>query len=935
MCASPRRLVLALVIVAAAGVATASPRHGACVGGPVPPAVIVASNAVASVVLPSGHPWDAGAVTGKMDFVWDPGGGPVWSPRPDLNTAAFFLRDAVEKMTGRRLAVVSEDAVPAGPCIHLGRTRLAERRLGAMIRTLDRDGYVQLATPEGLLVCGGSDWGTIHGVSALLERYAGVLWGFPGSLGEVIPIRDTLTLNGVNWRDEPDFLGREFSGLESPNLRTPEEFRQSILWQLHNRLRPSRFKGLHNLERLVDAGTFGASRPEWYPLVNGKRTIPAPCSWGWQPCMTAPGLAEEIARQAVAYFDTHPGEETFSLANGDGAGWCECAACRAADGADADRTWGRYSGRYSRRLFAFFNRVAERVAQKHPDKKLGCLAYLDYVAPPSGLTLHPMLLPYVCSSRDGYYDPAFKRVDQANLEGWGALSRQFGVYEYFQGSGFLVPHIYTRLLAGALRHAQAHGAVGFMAETYPNWGLDAPKIHAAARLLWNVNEDPDALLTEYCDKLFGPAAVPMRAVFVLAETAACSPANPRRYGWFELAANNPRQLFPFTADVVSRINGQLAAARAAAPEGLIRQRVEFFARCYEMLNIVSPGYEAVRMMQQGRPMGEVLQAAVQPVPVAERLRRYWKEKNFGGLELYPSVYALDPAGWGGGLVHALDATRPSVHVTSEYGRRLGLEAATRAAAGVRDPAAFRARYRAALAAALAREWPGEPTNAALRELRAEIRHWAGQVAVAFAPCEPIRVDGNLDETTWAQALRNRGFIRHNEGTPLVTRTDFAVAADADTLYLAAWCPQPMDGAQFMAADAGAETSVFEGDSLEIFINGSEDGAPVVQVAVGLQGGFYDSRDGARDWNAAGTRSAVRRDPAGWTAEIALPWTSLGLSPSSQRPLRLNVVRNRYVREGTAPAPLEISTWFLSQGAHGDAHNRSWLVVLKEKGGQDR
>ena len=49
------------------------------------------------------------------------------------------------------------------------------------------------------------------------------------------------------------------------------------------------------------------------------------------------------------------------------------------------------------------------------------------------------------------------------------------------------------------------------------WGLDGAKAWLAAELLWNPKQDALALLDEYYDNFFGPAAASIRAFYETAE----------------------------------------------------------------------------------------------------------------------------------------------------------------------------------------------------------------------------------------------------------------------------------------------------------------------------------------------------------------------------------------------------------------------------------
>ena len=51
---------------------------------------------------------------------------------------------------------------------------------------------------------------------------------------------------------------------------------------------------------------------------------------------------------------------------------------------------------------------------------------------------------------------------------------------------------------------------GWYAEIYSNWGLDGCKAWLASQLLWDVRQDPRALVDQYYSDFFDAASEPMK-----------------------------------------------------------------------------------------------------------------------------------------------------------------------------------------------------------------------------------------------------------------------------------------------------------------------------------------------------------------------------------------------------------------------------------------
>ena len=145
--------------------------------------------------------------------------------------------------------------------------------------------------------------------------------------------------------------------------------------------------------------------------------------------------------------------------------------------------------------------------------------------------------------------------------------------------------------------------------------------------------------------------------------------------------------------------------------------------------------------------------------------------------------------------------------------------------------------------------------------------------------DAIRIDGRLDEASWALSPRV-GEIRliNDPSRRPAFPTEAAVVWDETALYVA-----------FASADAEPwgrmktrDERLWTEEVVEVFLDPDGDGQNYAELEVSPGNVVVDlliskPRAGgttARDWNIAGLRTAVGRHEAGWIAEIAIPWTSL-------------------------------------------------------------
>lgn len=145
--------------------------------------------------------------------------------------------------------------------------------------------------------------------------------------------------------------------------------------------------------------------------------------------------------------------------------------------------------------------------------------------------------------------------------------------------------------------------------------------------------------------------------------------------------------------------------------------------------------------------------------------------------------------------------------------------------------------------------------------------------------EPIRVDGTLDEVSWALAPRvgELRLIHDPMGKP-AWPTEAAVLWDDANLYVSFACTDPEPWTRYTSRD----DRLWEEEVVEIFLDPDGDGRQYAEIEVSPTNVVVDlliaapraSGPGARQWNVAGLQTAVRRHAAGWVVEVAIPWASL-------------------------------------------------------------
>jgi len=435
----------------------------------------------------------------------------------DERTAAEDLTRVLGAMSGAVWLVRAENSWWSGAGIYVGHTKAAERFLPPLEAAKDilaptadevgPDGFrIRTVVGNRIFIEGATPEATPYAVSWLLQRYAGVRWYTPGPLGEVIPRRTEWTLPELSVVREPAYVSREISGLRGSEGRE---------WARRNGLR-QRLEYSHNLTTIFTPEVYDA-HPEWFGAVHGQRRRPlGGGEYRWQPDLSRVDVAEYAAPQAAEAFARAPGRASFSIGMNDSVRFDQGDGTRALV---EPLRYFRGMPDYSPLLMTFMNQAAESLGRRPgmDGRYLGCLAYFWGENPPP-FPVDARVVPYVTTDRTQFYDAAYRAADYALMSRWHRSGvRAYGLWEYAEGSAFVVPRVPHAMLAEAVREGWWRGARGYMGECGPHAGFDAFKVWMLAQLLWEPERPLAELQDDFFSGWYGPAAPAMRRFFARCE----------------------------------------------------------------------------------------------------------------------------------------------------------------------------------------------------------------------------------------------------------------------------------------------------------------------------------------------------------------------------------------------------------------------------------
>ena len=515
--------------------------------------------------------------------------------------AAQELRVYLKKMSGAEAPL--GDGMPAH--IFLGDAS-AFPNLPFAPPQLDPEHFVMRTHGADLYLLGADDAGVSHAVYTLLHDL-GCRWFMPGEIGEVVPHTADIVIPPANRIEGPDFNLRNiwFSWDSKDPLNTPEARARHAGWCRRNRTGGARVNMAHNLVRgPLPPDRYFTGHPEYYALVNGVRTPR-------QPCTSNPEVVDIVTREVIRYFDDNPDAVSYSLSPEDNADFCQCPNCTALDSRRRDPGFSNYPV-MTDRLVKFYNTIAERLQEKHPGKCVAFYAYFNHTLPPTTVKLDPHVLVAVTAQQFctlhsvADRDCASRRKMAGIIEQYERQTPFVYIREYdpMPGSGELPAPLFGAHLRD-MRWYKRAGVKGFSWESHQSWATLSPNHYVLAQMMWNADQDPRALLADFCDKFFGPAAAPMRRYYETLE------------GAFSRATIHPgwgNASFPslFTADIMAQCGTALREARALARQSPYRERARMIGLGFAYLDswlalkraIVEGQYEAA-VAARGRALRAV------------------------------------------------------------------------------------------------------------------------------------------------------------------------------------------------------------------------------------------------------------------------------------------------------------------------------------------
>jgi hypothetical protein len=454
---------------------------------------------VDSSILPLDKPPEIVRITERGEEIIDPSG----EMRRAVNKLIFYIN----KMSGAELQVKAASPGAKGCYVGLDRNftwldydlnELGNE--GFTIRTKGSDIYLLASEPAGIR----------HAITTFLTDQ-GCRWFFPGKVWEVVPEKPTIRVK-YDLSFSPGYnSGRT---LWYGYGTYPEPAKDQAEWNYHNHMGGPVSVSIGHSWYGIDPEKDFIIHPEWFALVKGKRTPSKVCYSN-----------TEVIRKMIEYSleQASKGALSVSLSPADGLGYCECDLCKAwAQGGDVKEEMGSFfatrpDGRLvcivSETLFNAVNEVARELGRKYPDVLIGCYGYSAYSHPPS-FKLEPNV--FIQTTTEFRRTP-LSLEEQIDL--WGKCAKQVGIRGYWSVYQWdwdnpVVGKFTPESIQKDLRFYYSRNTKAFNTEASNNWAARGLSYYIGAQLLWDIDADVNAMISDFYEKAFGPAAMPMQSYYM-------------------------------------------------------------------------------------------------------------------------------------------------------------------------------------------------------------------------------------------------------------------------------------------------------------------------------------------------------------------------------------------------------------------------------------
>jgi hypothetical protein len=422
--------------------------------------------------------------------------------------AAGELQHWIREISGTEIPVAEMENNYSGPKIFVGYNQLVREKTGMEVPADMDESFRYFSRGGDIFIFGGKVRGSMYGVMSFLENELGCRWYTPAV--SVIPGRSELVFNSFDHSEQPgvrvrnDFYFEAFDPVWAA--------RNKMNGSMDSRSQPGGIESywrVHTFYPLMPPSELFAKHPEYYSLINGKRTTDHA-----QLCLSNPDVLKIITERIKKIMRENPDYLIYDVSQNDWYNPCQCDKCQA-----IVKSEGAESGI----IIWFVNRVAEALEKEFPDKYIGTLAYQYTRTPPKNIHPRNNVVVRLCSI-ECCFAHDFKSCPEnqsflKDLKSWSAIAPHMYIWDYVVNfNHYILPYPNFRVLQPNIQTFRENNSIGIMEQAaYQSRGGEFSELRAylISRLLWNPDCDAENVINDFMYGYYGRAGKYVRQYFDL------------------------------------------------------------------------------------------------------------------------------------------------------------------------------------------------------------------------------------------------------------------------------------------------------------------------------------------------------------------------------------------------------------------------------------
>lgn len=251
----------------------------------------------------------------------------------------------------------------------------------------------------------------------------------------------------------------------------------------------------HSFQEFLDPDIYFDEHPEYFALFQGRRV-----GKNAEPCLSNPEVFDVMAANIEKAMAEKPECNFWSISQNDNDAYCSCEKCRALDEAEGSPMGS---------VLNFVNKMARRF----PDKTISTLAYWYTRKLPKTIrpekNVHIMLCNIEANRGLPIETDERSLGSKEELLAWEAVCDNISLWDYcIQFRNLVSPFPNLRVIPQNIRFFLNHNVKMLFSQSNREYEgeFSALRGYLLAKCMWEPDVDANAVIREFCEGYYGPAA---------------------------------------------------------------------------------------------------------------------------------------------------------------------------------------------------------------------------------------------------------------------------------------------------------------------------------------------------------------------------------------------------------------------------------------------